>query len=120
VQPLLLHLSSPSPWPHGARTQVLAGVFTFASAHPGTQYLVLVLLTVGYLALHLRLAPMQDSRAQGLQSALLSCLVGVALSGAPFAIALEDATPSPTGLPNTQTDAAARQLQVREVGPGVG
>ena len=91
---------------------MLAGVFTFASSRPAEQCLLLIALTVGYLVLHLRMTPMQDGRAQGLQSVLLSCLVGVALSGAPFAITLEAATPSPQGSLAVPGAAVARQLQV--------
>jgi hypothetical protein len=87
-------------------------VFTFASSRPAEQCLLLIALTVGYLVLHLRMTPMQDGRAQGLQSVLLSCLVGVALSGAPFAITLEAATPSPQGSLAVPGAAVARQLQV--------
>lgn len=68
-------------------------------------------LTVGYLVLHLMVVPMRDPLSQGLQSTLLSCLVGVAVSGAPFAITLETAAPSPTGSPSTPVDGVARQLQ---------
>jgi hypothetical protein len=92
--------------------QVLAGVFTFASSHPAAQCLVLTLLAVACLVLHLRLAPMHDGRAQGLQTVLLSSLVGVALSGAPFAITLEAAAPSPRGSLEVPAEAVARVLQV--------
>jgi hypothetical protein len=108
-------LLSPPPPLVFPTDQVLAGVFTFASSRPAEQYLVLTLLTAGYLVLHLRMTPMQDGRAQGLQSVLLSCLAGVALSGAPFAITLEAATPSPQGSLVVPGAAVARQLQVGAV-----
>ena len=92
--------------------QALAVVFTFASAKPGAQCLLLTLLSVGFLALHLRVTPMRDLRAQELQSTLLGCLVVVALTGAPFAITLEVAAPSSSGSSSVPAGHMARQLQV--------
>ena len=71
--------------------QVLAVVFAFMASVPGVQSMVLTLLCVCFLALHLTYRPMRDAGAQRLQTVLLFCLTGVALSGLPMAVVRQQA-----------------------------
>ena len=89
--------------------QVLAMVYTFASSDPGVQSLILTLLCVGFFAWHLLTAPLRSQQSQTLQSMLLACLVGVALSELPFTIQLEK------GVGGTKRDAC--HLHVRHCWP---
>ncbi len=63
-------------------------VYTFAS-DPGVQSLFLTLICLGFFSWHLVLAPVRCHQTQALQSILLACLVGVALSELPSTIQQE-------------------------------
>lgn len=67
--------------------------FTFGSSSPGSQSLFLTLLCVTFLACHLVVVPLRSQQSQTLQTVLLFCLVGLALSELPFAVQLEKGTP---------------------------
>jgi hypothetical protein len=82
-------LSLYPPPPCSLHAQVLALVFTFASSQPGVQSLVLNLLCVAFLVAHGVVAPLANPQSQALQTTLLACLAAVALSGTPFADALD-------------------------------
>ncbi len=88
-------------------------MFTFASSHPGVQSLVLTLLCVLYTVVHCLASPLRRKQAQALQTVLLVCLVVVALSGTPFAEALEKAALSnPSGSSiTTESDRMAVVMQ---------
>lgn len=67
-------------------------VYTFMSSQPGVQSLVLTLLCVFFGFWHLIMSPLRNPQSQTLQTVLLFCLAGVALSELPFAVQLEKGT----------------------------
>ncbi len=86
-------------------------VYTFMSSQPGVQSIILTLLCVLYGFWHLAMRPLRNPQSQTLQTVLLFCLAGVALSELPFTIQLEKGTsPGSTGA-SFASDALSRRIQ---------
>jgi hypothetical protein len=94
------------------REQILALIYTFASSDPGVQSLLLTLTCTAFLAVHLLMLPLRSQQSQTLQSMLLFCLVGVAMSELPFTIQLEKGVASSQAGVKFSSDTVGRWMQV--------
>ncbi len=73
-------------------TQALGLVFTLATSYPEVQAAVLTLQCSLFMVVHLLVQPMAHPESNNLQTALLACLTGLALSGTPLAASLGGVT----------------------------
>jgi hypothetical protein len=89
-------------------------VYTFMSSEPGVQSLVLSTLCMFFGFWHLSMTPLRNLQSQTLQTVLLFCLAGLALSELPFTIQLEKGTASVPGSTRASfaSDALSRRMQI--------
>lgn len=86
-------------------------VYTFMSSQPGVQSLILTMLCMLFGFWHLAMSPLRNPQSQTLQTVLLFCLAGVALSELPFSIQLEKGTAPGFSGASFASDTLSRRIQ---------